>query len=58
MPDNPQSYIERAEHCEQMALRIRDVEARMRFVEMARKWRALAKEIENVSRETGGDAPW
>jgi hypothetical protein len=32
MPDNLQSYAERAEHCEQMALRIRDVEARMRFV--------------------------
>jgi phage terminase large subunit-like protein len=39
-----QSYADRAEHCELMAVRVKDPEARNRFVELARRWRALAKE--------------
>jgi hypothetical protein len=35
-----------------MALRIQDPDARHRFVEMARKWRALAKEFNELSSET------
>jgi hypothetical protein len=46
-----QSYTTRAEHCEEMALRVRDPEARHRFVELARKWRALAKEAEEKNNE-------
>jgi hypothetical protein len=40
----PQTYAERAEHCENMALRVKDPDARQRFVEMARRWRAMEKE--------------
>jgi hypothetical protein len=39
-----QSYTARAEHCEQMALRVKDPEARHKFVELAKKWRSLARE--------------
>jgi hypothetical protein len=46
-----QIYAARAEHCEQMALRMKDPEARHRFVELARKWRALAREAEDKNRE-------
>jgi hypothetical protein len=46
----PQTYAERAEHCEKMALRVQDPDARQRFVEMARRWRAMEKE------ERAGDA--
>jgi hypothetical protein len=42
------SYVERAEHCEQMALRVKDPEARLRFVELARQWRALAKQADEL----------
>ena len=42
-----QSYTTRAEHCEEMALWVRDAEARHKFVELARKWRALAREAED-----------
>jgi len=42
------NYVQRAEHCEQMALRVKDSEARLRFVELARQWRALAKQAEEV----------
>jgi hypothetical protein len=46
----PQTYAERAEHCEKMALRVQDPDARQRFVEMARRWRAMEKQ------ERAGDA--
>jgi hypothetical protein len=45
-----QSYTARAEHCEEMTLRLKDPEARHRFVELARKWRALAKEAEDKNK--------
>ena len=46
-----QSYTTRAEHCEEMALRVKDPEARHIFVELARKWRALAREAEEKNKE-------
>jgi len=42
------SYEERAEHCEQMALRVNDPEARLRFNELARQWRALARQADEL----------
>jgi hypothetical protein len=45
------SYAERAEQCEQMALRLKDPEARRRFVELAQKWRALAKQAEDKNQD-------
>ena len=38
-----QTYSERAQHCEQMAFRLRDPEAKTRFVKLARQWRLLAE---------------
>ena len=46
-----QRYTTRAEQCEEMALRMRDPEARHRFVELARKWLALASEAEDKGKE-------
>jgi len=46
-----QSYATRAEHCEEMALRMRDPQARHRFVELARKWRALARDAEDKDKK-------
>jgi hypothetical protein len=36
------SYLERAEHCERMALIVADPDAKARFVQLARLWRGLA----------------
>jgi hypothetical protein len=47
----PPSYAERAEQCEQMAVRLKDPEARRRFVELAQKWRALAKQAEDKNQD-------
>jgi hypothetical protein len=43
MSSQTQTYADRAEQCEQMAVRMRSPEARIRFVDLARHWRALAK---------------
>jgi hypothetical protein len=42
MSVRPQTYTERAHHCEQMAFRVRDAEAKSKFVQLARQWHALA----------------
>ena len=42
MPTRPQTYTERAHHCEQMAFRVRNAEAKNKFVQLARQWHARA----------------
>ena len=44
------SYVERAVQCEHMALRVKDPDARFRFIEMAQKWRALARQADELGR--------
>jgi hypothetical protein len=41
-----QTYTERAEHCETMAARLRDPEARQCFLELAKTWRLQAQQAE------------
>jgi hypothetical protein len=48
---NTLSYRERAEQCERMALGVKDPEARQKFVELARHWRALAKATDQLEPE-------
>jgi predicted mannosyl-3-phosphoglycerate phosphatase (HAD superfamily) len=42
MSTRPQTYTERAHHCEQMAFRLRNAEAKSKFVQLARQWHARA----------------
>jgi predicted mannosyl-3-phosphoglycerate phosphatase (HAD superfamily) len=42
MSMRPQTYTERAHHCEQMAFRVRNAEAKSKFVQLARQWHARA----------------
>jgi hypothetical protein len=42
MSMRPQTYTERAHHCEQMAFRVRNAEAKGKFVKLARQWHARA----------------
>ena len=50
MSVRPQTYAERAQHCEQMAFRLRDAEAKTKFVQLARQWRVLAEQDEDSRR--------
>jgi hypothetical protein len=45
--------IERAEHCERMALLVQEPEQRLRFVELARLWRGMVA-LADVSAQAGG----
>jgi hypothetical protein len=48
-----QTYAERAQHCEQMAFRLRDAEAKTKFVQLARQWRMLAEQGADSGRRPG-----
>jgi hypothetical protein len=43
-----QDYLERAEHCERMATLAIEYETRAHFAELARQWRALARQHQNL----------
>jgi hypothetical protein len=43
-----QHYLERAEHCEHMATAAIDYEARAHFAELARQWRELARQHQDL----------
>jgi hypothetical protein len=48
------TYADRAEQCEQMALRVRDLEAASRFLKLARYWRTMARQADEAARKTAG----
>jgi hypothetical protein len=43
-----QDYLERAEHCERMATLAIEYETRANFAELARQWRALARQHQGL----------
>jgi hypothetical protein len=43
-----QDYLERAEHCGHMAAQAIEYETRARFAELARQWRALARQHQDL----------
>jgi hypothetical protein len=49
------TYAERAEQCEQMAQRVRDLEAASRFLKLARYWRTMAKQADEATRKAAGE---
>jgi len=52
MSTKVQYYLERAEHCERMAALSSDREVRANFAELARQWRDLARQHQDL-----GDPP-
>jgi len=47
-----QSYLDKAVHCEALAAKATDREARNSFAEVARQWRDLARQVEALERES------
>src|SRR5215471_7744086 len=48
MSTKVQDYLERAEHCERMATLAIEYETRAHFAELARQWRALARQHQDL----------
>jgi hypothetical protein len=48
MSQRPQRYRERAEVCDRMAGQTKDLEVKASFDEVARQWRDLARQVEQM----------
>ena len=52
MSTKVQDYLERAEHCERMAALAMEYETRAHFAELARQWRALARQHRDLKKSS------
>jgi hypothetical protein len=50
MSDKVQDYLRRAAHCENMAKLSNDRDVRLQFADVARQWRALARQTEQLEK--------
>jgi hypothetical protein len=46
-----QQYLDKAKECEQLAAQARDPDAKAIFAEIARQWRTLARQVEQLERD-------